>query len=212
MCFFWFLLHNACISSYPAALQYITQTRKKWPRSEHEWENPRGTRKHDKHLNGYGWSVSDVPHLYSLVLVDAEAVHEPQHLLAVLSQSAVVLSRAGLRVQEGSLYGNLQHHPLVLLNLSHREPLGRVQHQHPPDQMLAVWKEVEEWLDIKYAITSPSMISKEKGLHSGPNFCHPYFICSESAISAQLPVLRTHHENLLASSNYWSGISECFDE
>lgn len=97
-------------------------------------------------MHGYGWLVSEkllwnldhVPHLYSLVLVDAEAVHESQHLLAVLSESVVVLSRAGLLVEEGSLYGNLQHHPLVLLNLSHRKSLGWVQHQHPPDQMLAV--------------------------------------------------------------------------
>lgn len=79
-------------------------------------------------------------YLNGFLLVYPQAVHEPQNLLVVLSDGGLVL--LAWRVENGSLGRNLDKHPLVLLNLSNRQPFGWVQDQHSPDEMLALcWEE-----------------------------------------------------------------------
>lgn len=82
--------------------------------------------------------VTPGPYLYGLMLIDAEAVHEAEDLLAVLSDAGLALCRQRLLVQNRPLYRNIQSHPLVLLDLGQRQTLGRVQYQHPADQVLTV--------------------------------------------------------------------------
>ena len=73
------------------------------------------------------------------MLVDAEAVHQPKDLLAVLSHARLALSRQRLLVQNRPLYRSVQSHPLVLLDLGHGQTLRWVQDQHPADKVLTVW-------------------------------------------------------------------------
>lgn len=77
-------------------------------------------------------------HLNSLVLVDAQAVHQSEDLFAVLSHSHIPLGWC-LLVQHGPLHRHVQHHPFMFLNLGYGQTFRWVQHQHPPDQMLTVW-------------------------------------------------------------------------
>lgn len=83
------------------------------------------------------------PHLYSFVLVDAQAVHQAKDLLAVLAQTGPSLSRQWLLVEDRSLDWNVQSHPLVLFNLGHGQALWWIQDQHPADQVLTVCQGVE---------------------------------------------------------------------
>ena len=84
------------------------------------------------------------PHLYSLVLVDPKTVHQAKDLFTVFSYNPLALGRQRLLVQDRPLCGNIQSHPFVLLNLSHRQALGRVQDQHPADQVLTVCNKGKE--------------------------------------------------------------------
>ena len=77
-------------------------------------------------------------HLDRLLLVDAETLHDAQDLLVELADLGVVADDgAGRQVLGGPA---LRLHPLVVLDLLDREALGRVQHQHAPDQLLALCK------------------------------------------------------------------------
>lgn len=98
------------------------------------------------------------PHLYRLVLVDAKAVHQAKDLFAVLSHTCLALSRQRLLVQNRPLYGNIQSHPLVLLDLGHSQTLRWVQDQHPADQVLTVcegWKEQSQGMWEGFYSISP---------------------------------------------------------
>lgn len=78
------------------------------------------------------------PHLYSLVLVNAQAVHQTKDLFTVLPHAHLPVRRHRLLVQNGPLHRDVQRHPLMLLDLGHGQALGRVQDQHPADQVFTV--------------------------------------------------------------------------
>lgn len=86
-------------------------------------------------------------HLYSLVLVNAKAVHEAKDLFAVLAHARLALCRQRLLMQNWPLHRNVWSHPFVLFNLRHGETLRRVEDQHPADQVLTVWKGWKRWCE-----------------------------------------------------------------
>lgn len=66
------------------------------------------------------WSTD----LYGLLLVNAEAVHESEHLLTVLTQSCFTVAGQALSVKYGALGRDLPHHPAVLFDLTQGQAPG----------------------------------------------------------------------------------------
>lgn len=116
-------------------------------------------------------------YLQSFLLVYAQAVHQPQHLLVVLAQGLVLLP---CWVQDWPLGRHLHQHPLVLLDLSNAQTFGGVQDQHPPDQVLTLcWQEgKKKELEI-CSVTWAAAQLKTQSIKTEKN---PKFFMASSAI------------------------------
>lgn len=75
--------------------------------------------------------------LHGPLPVDSQRLHDAKHGLTVVTQVGVVVAE---RVCERLVGGDgVSQHPPVLLDLSYGDALGRVNHQHLPDQILTVF-------------------------------------------------------------------------
>lgn len=80
--------------------------------------------------------VKKGPHIDGLLLIDSQTLHQSQGLLVELSYG---FGDFGHRADRLGGRHSAVCKPLVILDLVDGQPLGRIDDQHVPDQVLTFW-------------------------------------------------------------------------